>query len=108
MGKATRLRTILYLFALPLPVIGPLSPQPAFGQCTVQERVELGRQGYSRQDIDRLCGSPAQQSPPPGARPPLASTCVTARGVCQTVAPVDAGQPCTCVFPAGAFPGVAR
>lgn len=96
-----------------------LLPGQAFAQCTVQERIELGRQGYSRDDVDRLCGSPVQQTRPPAPapggggpaspqRPRLTSTCVTTRGVCQTVTPVPAGDPCTCVFPTGAFPGVAR
>jgi hypothetical protein len=39
----------------------------SYGQCSPQERIELGRQGYTREEVNEICGeaSRRQQAPPP-------------------------------------------
>jgi hypothetical protein len=96
------------------------TPRLSGAQCTPQERIELNKAGYSRVEVDNICGRPTQQQaplpspqqrqqqqqfPPP---PQLAAVCQTAWGMCPMVTPLPVGASCACYYPSGVFPGVAR
>jgi hypothetical protein len=105
-------------------------PQAA-AACTIQQRVDLAKSGYFKDEIDRLCaesseasgGFPGASVPPragssrPGnigttessSNTQFATTCLSQGGSCPVASrTVPIGAPCFCYLPTGSFEGQAR
>lgn len=87
--------------------------EDTYAYCTTRERIELRKEGLSRDEIDELCGDlPSGRDSYP-SRPPVqreATVCITYAGQCAIlVGRSQVGGSCTCYNAWGvAFPGIAQ
>jgi hypothetical protein len=94
-----------------------LTPLDGDAACTARERIDLRREGYTKEEVERICADEvedkrAQVPRSPRSTPPsgsgAATICSTPVGACFMMQPVPVGSYCTCFTAAGSYPGVAQ
>jgi hypothetical protein len=91
--------------------------------CSIDQRIQLGEQGYTKDEINNLCrkgnrksrletSEEIGQSDPsysvPSPMPGFALYCYTPIGACPMARRVIPGSFCMCFTPAGTIQGIAR
>jgi hypothetical protein len=98
-------RSTLFIAALGLAFSGLSAP--AWGGCSPMEILELYQAGYTRAQVDEICGNAAAEQPS-GVRQQQQPGyhCSTPYGWCPMQAPAAIGSACACYTVYGAIEGV--
>ena len=97
----------------------PGDAQSSGGSCTARDRIQLGQAGYTKAEVDDLCGrysdipfSHAWGILAGEGQPRWVQWCVTPQGRCSlnpsTSGYYPIGSPCNCYMPWGTYGGVAQ
>ena len=102
-------------------VVGLPRVHGADRQCTAQQRVEMAASGYTKTQINDLCGEATEAGTNPKEPFPILSGegqprwvqwCVTPQGKCSlnttTSGLYPLGAPCNCYMPWGSYSGTAQ
>jgi hypothetical protein len=106
------MRQVFLTMIFAIGIVMLMSPENSYAQCTPRDRIDLGKQGYTREEVNEICGearshrqTPRSNSPneqqPYQAPPPLAAFCCDLYGVRRCMmnpllGSTPVGGPCFC------------